>query len=72
MINILGGEGFSGPVVFKGLNEVLRIEGVKLHIYGKKQTRPYRKMGHATILAETTESALSKAENVLNLLKVEA
>lgn len=72
MINILGGEGFSGPVIYKGLNDVLQIEGVKLHIYGKKQTRPYRKMGHATILAETTEAALSKAEKVLKILKVEA
>ncbi|KAF0130549.1 MAG: 5-(carboxyamino)imidazole ribonucleotide synthase [Bacteroidetes bacterium] len=72
MVNILGSEGFSGQVIYKGLNEVLMVEGVKLHIYGKKQTRPYRKMGHATILAKTPEEALEKADFVLKTLKVEA
>jgi len=72
MVNILGSEGFSGPAVYRGLNEVLKEEGVKLHIYGKKQTRPYRKMGHATIMAITAEAALEKAAFVLQTLKVEA
>ena len=72
MVNILGGKGYSGPALYKGLNEVLNIQGVKLHIYGKKQTRPYRKMGHATILAETAEMALEKAAIVLKTLRVEA
>ena len=72
MVNILGGEGFNGPVVYKGLNEVLQMEGVKLHIYGKKQTRPYRKMGHATVLGTTPEEALEKATLVLKTLRVEA
>ncbi len=72
MVNILGSEGSIGPVVYKGLNEVLGMEGVKLHIYGKRQTRPYRKMGHATILAATVEEALEKAGRVLKTLKAEA
>jgi 5-(carboxyamino)imidazole ribonucleotide synthase len=72
MVNILGDEGFSGPAVYKGLNEVLAIEGVKLHIYGKKMTRPYRKMGHATILDPDINMALIKAKRVLETLKVQA
>lgn len=72
MVNILGNKGYSGPALYKGLNEVLEVEGVKLHIYGKKQTRPYRKMGHATILAATSEKALEKAAFVLKTLRVEA
>lgn len=72
MVNILGSKGYSGPALYKGLNEVLEVEGVKLHIYGKKQTRPYRKMGHATILAATSEKALEKAAFVLKTLRVEA
>ncbi|PKP53134.1 MAG: 5-(carboxyamino)imidazole ribonucleotide synthase [Bacteroidetes bacterium HGW-Bacteroidetes-1] len=72
MVNILGQEGFSGPVVYKGLNEVLGIDGVKLHIYGKIQTRPYRKMGHATILDTDAEQALEKAKRVLSTLKAQA
>jgi len=72
MVNILGSPGFSGPVIYRGLNEVLNIEGVKLHIYGKRITRPYRKMGHATILDNSAEKALEKAKKVLETLKVEA
>lgn len=70
MVNILGSEGYQGPVVYKGLNDVLAIDGVKLHIYGKKITRPYRKMGHATIMGTDTADALKKAALVLEKLKV--
>ncbi len=70
MVNILGQPGFSGPAIYQGLNEVLALEGVKLHIYGKKQTRPFRKMGHATIVDPDTEKALEKARFVLQNLKV--
>lgn len=72
MVNILGMEGFSGPVVYEGLNEALLIEGVKLHIYGKKFTRPYRKMGHATVLAKSPEEAMIKAKKLLEILKVKS
>ena len=70
MVNILGQPGFSGPAVYEGLNEVLAVEGVKLHIYGKKATRPYRKMGHATIVDPDAAKALEKATFVLNTLRV--
>lgn len=72
MANILGDEGYNGPVIYRGLNEVLSIPGVSIHIYGKKLTRPYRKMGHVTILDKEPEKALIKAKQVLNTLKAQA
>lgn len=70
MVNILGQAGYNGPAIYDGLNEVLSIEGVKLHIYGKKITRPFRKMGHATILDPNAGKALEKAAFVVNTLRV--
>lgn len=72
MLNILGAEGFNGKVRYEGLNECLAIEGVKIHLYGKKITKPYRKMGHITIIDKTLENAIKKAEIVKNILKVKA
>ena len=70
MLNLLGEPGYEGPVIYEGLTECLAIEGVKIHIYGKKQTKPYRKMGHVTILDSNRESALKKAEFIKRKLKV--
>lgn len=72
MVNILGQEGFSGPVKYIGLNETLAIDGVKLHIYGKRQTRPFRKMGHATIIDADEMRALEKAQVVMKTLLAQA
>ncbi len=72
MINILGGEGYEGPVKYEGLTESMEIDGVKIHLYGKHITKPYRKMGHITVLSATLECALRKAEKVKNLVKVKA
>ena len=72
MLNILGGEGYEGPVLYEGLNECLAIEGVKIHLYGKQITNPFRKMGHVTVLASTVASALQKAEKVKQLVKVKS
>lgn len=72
MINILGSEGHEGPVMYEGLEQTMAIEGVKIHLYGKKKTHPYRKMGHVTILASDLESALVKAEQVKTILKVKS
>jgi 5-(carboxyamino)imidazole ribonucleotide synthase len=69
MINILGAEGYEGPVVYEGLTESMAIEGVKVHLYGKKITKPYRKMGHVTVMSSTLECALKKAEKVKQLIK---
>lgn len=70
MINLLGEEGYYGKPIYEGLREALSIPGVSVHIYGKKETFPLRKMGHVTILGETLGEALSKAKKVKSLLKV--
>ncbi len=70
MVNLVGAEGFKGPVIYDGLDEILAIEGVTPHIYGKKEMKPFRKMGHVTVIADDIESARKKAEIVKNKIKV--
>jgi 5-(carboxyamino)imidazole ribonucleotide synthase len=72
MINLLGEPNYNGAVKYEGLTECMGIEGVKIHLYGKKITQPYRKMGHVTILAPTIEEAKSKADIVRQKLKVKS
>jgi len=72
MINILGAEGYEGAVIYEGLTESMAIDGVKIHLYGKQITKPYRKMGHITILSSTLECALKKAEKVKQLISVKS
>lgn len=64
MINLLGSEGVNGAYSIDGLDEILALPGVYIHLYGKAETRPKRKMGHATILAPTLEEAIEKAKFV--------
>lgn len=68
MINLLGDEGFSGKYKLVGLEEVSAMEGVYIHLYGKKESKPMRKMGHVTILGNTREEARGKAHKVNTLL----
>ena len=70
MINLLGEPGYEGRVKYEGLTECMAIEGVKIHLYGKKTTKPYRKMGHVNVIATTIEEAKSKAELVKQKMKV--
>lgn len=71
MVNILGEDGFSGQVRYEGLDKCIGIDGVKIHIYGKKQTKPFRKMGHATIIDKDINEAIKKAQMLkLNLRAV--
>jgi len=72
MINMLGEADFDGAVKYEGLTESMAIDGVKIHLYGKKITKPYRKMGHVTVLSNTLECALKKAERVKTLIKVKS
>lgn len=72
MINILGEKGFSGPAQYQGLDDVLHMPGVFIHLYGKTETKPFRKMGHATIIAEDVLVAKENAHRVLKTLKVTA
>ncbi len=70
MLNLLGEPGFYGKPVYEGLDKVLAIPGVSVHIYGKKETFPLRKMGHVTVLGETLQEALKKATIIKEILKV--
>lgn len=70
MVNILGAESFEGPYKIKGLNKIFSVPGLKLHIYGKKFSKPRRKLGHMTITSETTREALSRAEEARSFLQV--
>ena len=70
MINILGAEGHRGPAQYEGLEEVLKMEHAFVHLYGKKQTAPGRKMGHVTILDKDKTGLLRKAMQVKQTLRV--
>lgn len=70
MLNLLGEPNHTGEVYYKGLEECLAIEGVKVHLYGKKITKPFRKMGHVTIVDENIERLREKATFVQNTLSV--
>lgn len=69
MINILGEAGHTGEVVYEGMEELLAIPQVFVHLYGKTHTKPYRKMGHITVLGDTLEDALAKAQQLKPILK---
>ncbi|MGZ8525674.1 MAG: ATP-grasp domain-containing protein [Chitinophagaceae bacterium] len=68
MVNIIGAEGFSGEVKYEGLEEVLKIENVFVHLYGKKQTKPGRKMGHVTILSKEKQDLLFQSNKIKRTL----
>ena len=70
MVNLVGAEGYTGEVVYKNMSEILGMEGVTPHIYGKKQTRPFRKMGHVTIVNESISEARKIAQQVKETIKV--
>lgn len=70
MINLLGAEGFAGTTVYEGLEEVLRIPDVFVHLYGKQQTKPGRKMGHATIVSDDLQELLFQAKKIKHTLKI--
>lgn len=72
MANILGEAGHTGPAVYENWDKVLAIPGVYPHLYGKKLTKPFRKMGHLTATGSTLEQARSRAEQAKALLKVVA
>jgi len=70
MINLLGEKGHSGPVKYLGLEQVLHWPGVYVHLYGKTETRPFRKMGHVTIVHNSPQEARRIARDVMDTLKV--
>ena len=70
MVNLLGEPGYAGRPVISGLAAALAVPGVCVHVYGKAVTKPGRKMGHLTVLDETTEAACAKAGQVKKMIKV--
>jgi 5-(carboxyamino)imidazole ribonucleotide synthase len=72
MVNLLGEDGFTGDAIYEGLEDVLAMNGVNVHLYGKQLTKPFRKMGHVTVIAETLAEAKNTAKQVQQTLKVKA
>lgn len=70
MVNLLGEAGHEGLARYEGIEEILAMEGVYLHLYGKKFTKPFRKMGHVCIINEDRERAINTARKVQQTLKV--
>jgi len=70
MVNLVGAEGHTGEVLYKNIENIMAMEGVTPHIYGKKQTRPFRKMGHVTIVNNNMAKARKIAEEVKRTIEV--
>jgi 5-(carboxyamino)imidazole ribonucleotide synthase len=72
MVNLLGEEGHQGTAIYEGLEDALTESGVYPHLYGKAETKPFRKMGHVTITAQSAEEARKLAHKIKNLIKVKS
>ena len=70
MVNLLGEQNNEGLAKYEGLEEVMRLEGVFVHLYGKKYTKPFRKMGHVCIINLDREIAIETARKVQQMIKV--
>ncbi len=70
IVNVLGAEGHSGDAVYKGLEDVLQLKNTFVHLYGKQQTKPSRKMGHVTILSNDRQELIQQAMKIKGMLKV--
>ncbi|MEO9872736.1 5-(carboxyamino)imidazole ribonucleotide synthase [Ekhidna sp.] len=72
MVNLLGEDGYSGNAKYEGMEECMAMHGVYVHLYGKKLTKPFRKMGHVTITDTSIDNLKVKSRKVKNTLKVKA
>lgn len=70
IVNLLGAPGYSGDAIYEGLEEVLKIDNVFVHLYGKKETKPGRKMGHVTILSNDYHELIFQANKIKHQLKI--
>jgi 5-(carboxyamino)imidazole ribonucleotide synthase len=70
MVNLLGEKDFTGHAKYEGLEKALAMDGVHVHLYGKKITKPFRKMGHVTCTGNSIEEAFEKAKKIKRILKV--
>ena len=72
MVNLLGEAGYTGDAVYEGMDKVLAQDGIHVHLYGKKTTKPFRKMGHVTIADSELEGLKEKVKFVQTHLKIKA
>lgn len=72
IVNIIGADGWNGQAIYEGLDEVLKIENAFVHIYGKQQTKPGRKMGHVTIISKERQELIHQANRVKHSLVVKS
>jgi 5-(carboxyamino)imidazole ribonucleotide synthase len=70
LLNIVGADGHKGKAVYLGLEQVLKTENAFIHLYGKKETKPGRKMGHITLLGKDASELVFKAHRIKSMLKV--
>ena len=70
MVNLVGAEGYQGPVRYEGFNRVLAMPDVYIHLYGKAETRPFRKMGHVTIVRSDVNEAIDIAQQIKEEMQV--
>ena len=70
MVNLVGEPDTKGPVVYKNMDQIIGIKGVNPHIYGKKETRPNRKMGHITVINSDIETAIKIAKEIKQTVRV--
>ncbi|HVY74369.1 MAG TPA: 5-(carboxyamino)imidazole ribonucleotide synthase [Puia sp.] len=72
MVNLVGADGYSGEANYEGIDEVLKMENAFLHLYGKKETRPGRKMGHVTVLGNDKADLVYKAKQIKKHLQIKS
>lgn len=72
MVNLLGEDGFTGDAIIEGMDEAISQKGVYVHLYGKKTTKPFRKMGHVTILDEEVSVLKKRALEIKEIIKIKA
>jgi 5-(carboxyamino)imidazole ribonucleotide synthase len=70
IVNLTGCDGYSGAASYEGIDDILKMENVFLHLYGKKETKPGRKMGHATILSPEKSDLVYKAKSIKQKLRI--
>lgn len=70
MVNLVGKAGYTGRVYYENIEKILQVDGVTPHIYGKKETRPFRKMGHVTVVHSNIKIARERAEEIKQLINI--
>src|SRR5690606_4000967 len=72
MVNLVGEEGFSGKAKYEGIEEILKLPKTYVHLYGKSETKPGRKMGHINVLADSRKELMEKLIRIKSLIKVKS